>query len=60
MNPLDWYHSHGTKILGLISGLLAAVAGVGGIIPDTHLKYYMAVIAVCTFLRGYENQQRQS
>jgi hypothetical protein len=47
--------NHGTKVLGFISGTLSAIAGVGGIIPDAHLKYYMAVIAVTTFWRGFTN-----
>lgn len=55
---LDWYHNHGTKILGFLSGLIAAVASVSNLIPQQHLKYYMAAIAVCTYLRGYENQRR--
>jgi len=46
---------HGTKVLGFLSGTIAAVAGVGGLIPDRHLKYYMAVIAVLTFWRGFFN-----
>jgi hypothetical protein len=50
---------HGTKILGFISGTIAAIAGVGGLIPDAHLKYYMAVIAVTTFWRGFINTKAQ-
>jgi hypothetical protein len=57
MNPFDWWTSHGTKILGLLSGTLAAVAGVGGLIPDAHLKYYMGAIAVLTFWRGFINSK---
>ena len=55
MNPINWWIDHGTKILGLISGTLAAIAGVGGLIPDAHLKYYMGAIAVMTFWRGFIN-----
>lgn len=54
----DWYHSHGTKILGFLSGLIAAVASVSDLIPQQHLKYYMGAIAVMTYLRGYENSRR--
>ncbi len=45
--------NHGTKVIGAVSGVLAAVAAVPGVIPQEHLKYYMAAIAVLTFLRGY-------
>ena len=54
---LGWWTSHGTKILSFISGTIAAVAGVSGIIPEAHLKYYMGVIAVLTFWRGFTNSQ---
>lgn len=55
MNPLNWWRNHGTKILGFASGTIAAIAGVGGLIPDAHLKYYMGAIAVLTFWRGFIN-----
>jgi hypothetical protein len=55
----DFIDNHGTKILGFISGTIAAIAGVGGLIPDSHLKYYMAVIAVTTFWRGFINTKAQ-
>ncbi len=55
MNPLNWWRNHGTKILGFVSGTIAAIAGVGGLIPDAHLKYYMGAIAVLTFWRGFIN-----
>lgn len=51
--------NHGTKVIGGVQGTIAAVAGVGGIIPDAHLKYYMATIAVLTFWRGYFNTKQQ-
>jgi hypothetical protein len=51
----ELWKSHGTRILGFISGTIAAVAGVGGLIPEAHLKYYMGVIAVMTFWRGHLN-----
>jgi hypothetical protein len=52
--------NHGTKVLGFVSGTLSAIASVGGIIPEAHLKYYMAVIAVTTFWRGFTNTSRQT
>lgn len=50
-----FWRSHGTKLLSFTSGTIAAVAGVTGIIPEAHLKYYMGAIAVLTFWRGYTN-----
>ena len=55
----DSIKNHGTKILGFLSGTIAAIAGVGGLIPDAHLKYYMGAIAVMTFWRGFINSQGQ-
>lgn len=52
---LSFWNNHGTKILGFTSGTISAVAGVTGIIPESHLKYYMAAIAVLTFWRGFVN-----
>jgi hypothetical protein len=60
MSIVDWYHNHGTKILGFLSGLIAAVASVSDLIPQEHMKYYMGAIAVLTYLRGYENSRRAS
>ncbi len=55
MNPLSWWQNHGTKIIGCAQGTIAAVCGVAGIIPDGHLKYYLASSAVLTFWRGFLN-----
>lgn len=52
-----WWVNHGTKILSFVSGTIAAVAGVSGLIPEAHLKYYMGAIAVMTFWRGFTNTQ---
>lgn len=57
MNPINWWADHGTKILGFIAGTISAVASVGGLIPDAHLKYYMGAIAVLTFWRGFTNSR---
>jgi hypothetical protein len=54
---LKFINSHGTKILGFLTGTIAAVAGVTGIIPEPHLKYYMGAIAVMTFWRGFINSK---
>jgi hypothetical protein len=48
---------HGTKIIGAVSGTIAAIAGVTSLIPQAHLKYYMGAIAVLTFWRGFINSE---
>lgn len=57
MNPKSWWDDHGTKILGFIGGTISAIAAVDGIIPPTHLKYYMATVSLCTFWRGFVNSR---
>lgn len=47
--------NHGTKVIGFITGTISAVASVSGLIPESHLKYYMGAIAVLTFWRGFVN-----
>lgn len=47
--------NHGTKALGFAQGTIATIAGVSGIIPDAHLKYYLAASALLTFWRGFVN-----
>jgi len=47
--------SHGTRLLGVAQGTIAVIAGMDGIIPATHLKYYLGVSAVLTYLRGQAN-----
>lgn len=49
------WKEHGTKIIGLAQGTIAAVAGVTGIIPESHLKYWLAASAVLTVWRGFVN-----
>ena len=44
--------SHGTRILGLAQGTVALLCGMSGIIPDAHMKYWLAASAVLTFWRG--------
>lgn len=56
---MTFLRMHGTKLLGFAQGTIAAVAGVTGIIPDAHLKYYMGLIAVLTFWRGFINSELQ-
>ncbi len=49
----EFLRCHLTKILGLAQGVVAAIAGVSGVIPADELPKWMAVLAVLTFLRGY-------
>lgn len=55
MKIIEYWRNHGTKLIGLAQGTIAAVCGVTGIIPDAHLKYWLAASAVLTFWRGYVN-----
>lgn len=54
-NLANWWRHDGTKYIGLAQGVVAALCGIAGIIPESHLKYYLAASAVMTFLRGYLN-----
>jgi hypothetical protein len=56
---MAFLRNHGTKILGFAQGTIAAIAGVTGVIPESHLKYYMALIALLTFWRGFINSELQ-
>jgi len=56
---LAFFQQHGTKVLGFAQGTIAAVAGVTGVIPDQHLKYYLAASALLTFWRGFVNSANQ-
>jgi hypothetical protein len=52
------WKNHGTKMIGFAQGTIAAIAGVSGIIPDKHLKYYLASSALLTFWRGFFNSKQ--
>jgi hypothetical protein len=43
--------SYGTRAIAVALGTLTTLVGTG-IIPDSQAKYYMAAIAVLTYLRG--------
>ena len=60
MNVWRFIDSHGTKVIGFVTGTISAIASVSGLIPEFQLKYYMAVIAVLTFWRGFINQGRSA
>lgn len=56
---LTFLKNHGTKVLAFAQGTIAALAGVAGLIPDAHLKYWMALLALLTFWRGFVNSELQ-
>jgi hypothetical protein len=43
--------TYGTRAIGVLLGVLTTLVGTG-IIPDAQAKYYMAAIAVLTYIRG--------
>jgi hypothetical protein len=57
-NLQKFWVGHGTKLIGFAQGTIAAVAGVTGIIPADHLKYYLAASAILTFWRGFFNSSQ--
>lgn len=52
MNFWLFLERYGTRTLGLAQGTVALLCGMAGVIPDTHLKYWLAASAVLTFWRG--------
>ncbi len=54
-----YWKSHGTRILGIVQGTIATLCGIAGVIPDTHLKYWLAASALLTFWRGQTNSQQE-
>lgn len=48
----EFLRCHGTKVLAIAQGMLAAVAAVPGVIPAAQLPYWMAALAALTYLRG--------
>ena len=52
---IKFWREHGTKLIGFAQGTVAALCGVAGIIPDAHLKYWLAASALLTFWRGFLN-----
>jgi hypothetical protein len=53
-----YWKNHGTKLIGFAQGTIAAIAGISGLIPANHLKYYLAASAVLTFWRGFFNSSQ--
>lgn len=56
---LAFIQNHGTKIIGAAQGTVAAIAAVDGVIPQGHLKYWMAASAVLVVWRGFVNSSKQ-
>lgn len=54
---LTYLQTNGTKMLGLAQGTIATLCGMGGLIPDYQMKYWLAASAVLTFWRGSANTQ---
>lgn len=54
MNLLLYLQNNGTKLLGLLTGTITVLTTTD-VIPPTHLKYYMAFLAVATYWRGQAN-----
>lgn len=57
---LSAWRDHGTKAIGFAQGTVAALCAVAGIIPEAHLKYWLAASAVLTFWRGFFNTQQNT
>lgn len=47
--------THGTRLLGIAQGTVAIIASMDGLIPPSHLKYYLGASAVLTYWRGQTN-----
>lgn len=44
-----------TKVLGFAQGAVAALAGIAGLIPTSHLPYWLAASALLTLSVGFFN-----
>jgi len=62
MNPLAWWTSHGTKILGTVGAIIPGLLGIDGLVPSTQTKYWLAagvVIGALTVGRGFSNSKQE-
>jgi hypothetical protein len=50
-NLFIWFEARTTRLLAVLSGILVTLTS-ASVIPDKQLKYWMAAIAVLTYLRG--------
>lgn len=49
---------HGTKILGAGQAIISGFVAISGLIPDAHMKYWLAanvVLGALTLQRGFTN-----
>jgi len=51
---MQFWGSHGTKILGLLSVMIAGACS-DGIVPESKMKYFTYALGVLTYLRGQSN-----
>lgn len=55
MSFWDFIRNYGTRLLGVLQGTVAVLCGMTGLIPDAHMKYWLAASAVLTYWRGQTN-----
>jgi hypothetical protein len=55
----EFWKGHGTKLIGLAQGTIAAVEGVTEIMPDAQLKYWLGASAVLTFWSSFSSTARR-
>jgi hypothetical protein len=48
---IAFIHKYGTRTLGVSAGTITTLCGTG-IVPASHMKYYMAALAMLTYWRG--------
>ena len=57
-----WWRGHGTKLLGTASIIIPGFLGIEDLIPETHVKYWLAaavVVGALTVKRGFTNTKAQ-
>jgi hypothetical protein len=52
MKLIDFVDEYGGDLLGIVQGTVAAIAGIGGLIPESHVKYWMAAAAILAVLQS--------
>jgi hypothetical protein len=58
MNALiTFFANNGTRVLGVAQGTVSMLCGFAGLIPESHMKYWLAASAVLTYWRGMGNTQ---
>lgn len=59
---LDFWNSHGTKLLGTAAAIVASLLLVPDLIPADHMKWWQAanaVLGALTVKRGFVNSQQE-